>query len=113
MFQKLQLWRTMERNERQMLSAYSSCVCSFVAAFAHWPVKVKPALMTLHYAEITLQGAKRVFLLFLQMQRRPRKQRRNKNEAAAAARSLGLNPLVLIHSFFLQLSELLCPILSL
>lgn len=74
---KVCLWRTMELNERQMLSVCSSCVCSFVAALAHWPVKVKPALMTLRYAKIIPQGAKS-FLLFLLMQHSPTEEKINK-----------------------------------
>lgn len=72
----------MELNERQMLSLCSSCVCSFVAALAHWPVKVKPALMTLRYAKIIPQGAKS-FLLFLLMQHSPTEEKKQTSTAAA------------------------------
>lgn len=57
-----------------MLSVCSSCVCSFAAALAHWPVKVKPSAHDSALCKNYTAGSKKFFfccLLFLLMQRSP------------------------------------------
>lgn len=72
-----------------MLSVCSSCVCSFVAALAHWPVKVKPALMTLRYAKIIPQGAKFFFVVFADATQSYGKKKTKTSTAVAAVAAAG------------------------